>query len=185
MTALLGGDLRTAEEVSRLRRDQGGRLEVANVNAPGQVVVAGGREDLAWLADNAGELGIRRVMPLTVAGAFHSRFMAPAQAEVAAALEASSMKSPRFPVWSNTTARPHQPGKIGELLTRQLVEPVLFAESLEDMSAAGIGTFIHVGPGDMTAGLARKTVPGAEVHAISGLDDMPSVLDAVGTMGAH
>jgi [acyl-carrier-protein] S-malonyltransferase len=185
MTALLGGDLRTAEEVSRLRRDQGGRLEVANVNAPGQVVVAGGREDLAWLAHNAGELGIRRVMPLTVAGAFHSRFMAPAQAEVAAALEASSMKSPRFPVWSNTTARPHQPGKIGELLTRQLVEPVLFAESLEDMSAAGIGTFIHVGPGDMTAGLARKTVPGAEVHAISGLDDMPSVLDAVGTMGAH
>jgi [acyl-carrier-protein] S-malonyltransferase len=185
MAALLGADLEEAEEVSRRRRAEGGRLEVANVNAPGQVVVAGGRDDMDWLAENAGELGIRRVIRLPVAGAFHSGFMAPAQAEVAAALESSDMQSPRFPVWSNTSARPHRPGQIGELLVRQLVEPVLFAESLEDMARAGIDTFVHVGPGDVTAGLARRTVPGAVVHTISLIEDIPLVLGALGTMGAH
>ncbi|MGH8871819.1 MAG: ACP S-malonyltransferase [Acidimicrobiia bacterium] len=185
MAALLGTDRQTAEEMCRRRRAQGGRLEVANVNATGQVVVAGGREDLVWLGENARDLGIRRVSPLNVAGAFHSRFMAPAQAEVAAALETITMSPPRFPVWSNTSARPHVTGEIGDLLARQVVEPVLFADSLEDMSSSGIDIFIHVGPGDVTARLARRTVEGAEVHTISGLDDISAVLHAVGTMDEH
>jgi [acyl-carrier-protein] S-malonyltransferase len=158
---------------------------VANVNAPGQVVVAGGSNDLSWLAEHAGELGIRRVIPLAVAGAFHSGFMAPAQPELARALDAIEMRPLSFPVWSNTTARPHRPGQIGETLTRQLVEPVRFAASLDDMSAQGIDTFIHIGPGDVTAGLARRAVPGAGVHLISTVEDIPSVLDALGTMERH
>ncbi len=60
MAALLGVDHAKAEEVSQARRDQGGRLEVANVNAPGQIVVAGGEPDLAWLSESAGTLGIRQ-----------------------------------------------------------------------------------------------------------------------------
>jgi malonyl CoA-acyl carrier protein transacylase len=63
------------------------------------------------------------------------------------------------------------------------VEPVLFADSLVDMAASGIDTFIHVGPGDVTAGLARKSVPGATTHIVSRIEDIPSTLDAVGTMG--
>jgi [acyl-carrier-protein] S-malonyltransferase len=185
MAALLGADQVIAETACRLRQGQGGRLEMANVNAPGQVVVAGGSDDLSWLAGHAAELGIRRVIPLTVAGAFHSGFMAPAQPELAAALDAIEMRPPSFPVWSNTTARPHRQGQIGETLTRQLVEPVLFAASLEDMSAQGIDTFIHIGPGDVTAGLARRAVPGAGVHLISAVEDIPSVLDALGTMERH
>jgi [acyl-carrier-protein] S-malonyltransferase len=185
MAALLGADRDTAEQVCRSRREEGGRLDVANVNAPGQVVVAGAREDIDWLAEQSSRLGIRRVVPLAVAGAFHSGFMAPAQAELAAALESSSMEDPRFPVWSNTSARPHRPGEIADLLVRQLVEPVLFSDSLLDMAAAGIDIFVHIGPGDVTAGLARKTVPGAEVHSISKQADITSVLDALGTMGRH
>jgi [acyl-carrier-protein] S-malonyltransferase len=185
MAALLGADQETAEAVSRRRREQGGRLEVANVNAPGQLVVAGGREDLDWLAENAAGLGIKRVVPLNVAGAFHSRYMVPAQKKVVAALEAVQMAEPRFPVWSNTTARPHEKDDIGALLARQLVEPVLFSDSLRDMSAAGIDTFIHVGPGDVTAGLARRSVEGAPVHTISGVDDIRPTLDAIVTMDRH
>lgn len=185
MAALLGSDLAGAEEVCRIRRGEGGRLEVANVNAPGQVVVAGGRDDLDWLAEHSSRLGIRRVIPLAVGGAFHSGFMAPAQAELATALETTALGDPRFPVWSNTSARPHRAGEIGPLLVRQLVEPVLFADSLQDMAAAGIDPFIHVGPGDVTAGLARKTVPEAQVHAISAVADIASVLDALDSMGAR
>ncbi len=109
--------------------------------------------------------------------------MAPAQAEFSAALRSTTFSEPRFPVWSNTTARPHQTAEIGDVLFRQLVEPVLFSDSLQDMSGAGIDTFIHVGPGDVTAGLARRTVDGAHVHVISGLDDIRSALDAIVTMG--
>jgi len=185
MAALLGADRQAAEEVCRARREEGGNLWVANVNAPGQMVVAGGGEDLAWLVEHASELGFRRVIPLNVAGAFHSPFMAPARAELATALEAMQISEPGFPVWSNTTARPHRSGELEELLARQLVEPVLFSDSLQDMSAASVDTFIHVGPGDVTAGLARRSVEGAEVHTISGVADIRPVLDAVGTMGRH
>ena len=185
MAALLGADREAAEEVCRARREEGGSLWVANVNAPGQMVVAGSREDLDWLVEHAPEIGFRRVIPLNVAGAFHSPFMAPARAELATALAAMEISEPGFPVWSNTTARPHGSGELEELLARQLVEPVLFADSLKDMAAAGVDTFIHIGPGDVTAGLARKSVEGAEVHRISGVADIRPVLDAVGTMERH
>ncbi len=185
MVALIGADREQAEAVTLARRELGGRLEVANVNAPGQVVVAGGTDDLEWLAENGSGLGIRRVVPLNVAGAFHSQFMVSARGELTTALEAIELSEPRFPVWSNTTAKPHQTGEIAELLARQMIEPVLFADSLLDMSAAGIDTFVHVGPGDVTAGLARRTVAGASVLTISGIDDIRTGLDAIVTMGDH
>jgi [acyl-carrier-protein] S-malonyltransferase len=179
MAALLGAGHETAEEACRARRELGGRLEVANVNAPGQVVVAGGREDLDWLVANAAAFGVRRVVPLNVSGAFHTSFMAPAQAELVRALDALTLAAPTFPVWSNTTAKPHESGEIGATLTRQLVEPVLFSDCLLDMAATGIDTFLHVGPGDATAGLARRTVEGAQVLAVSRLEDIRSAMDAV------
>jgi len=182
MAALLGTDRDMAEQICETRRGEGGRLQIANVNAPGQIVVAGGRDDIAWLEMNASDLGARRVIPLNVAGAFHSGFMAPARAELAVALESALIEPARFHVWSNTTARPHDASDLGALLARQLVEPVLFSDTLVDMSAHGIDTFIHVGPGDVTGGLARKTVEGASVHIVSNLEDIPSVLDAVVTI---
>ena len=182
MAALIGVDRGAAEEICVTRRDAGGRLQVANVNAPGQVVVAGGREDIDWLVENAGDLGVRRAIPLGVSGAFHTEFMLPAQPTVAQALRSAAVGVPSFPVWSNTTAKPHEPDSIGALLVRQMVEPVLFADSLVDMYASGIDTFIHIGPGDVTAGLARRSVAGASVHIVSSVEDIPSTLDAVGTM---
>jgi [acyl-carrier-protein] S-malonyltransferase len=185
MAAIIGADRDRADEVALARRELGGRLEVANVNAPGQIVVAGGSDDLEWLAEQGSGFGIRRVLPLNVAGAFHSQFMVPAQDQLTTALGPIEISEPRFPVWSNTTARPHHVGEIGDLLSRQMTEPVLFSDSLLDMSAAGIDTFIHVGPGDVTAGLARRTVAGAAVHTISRIDDIRTVLDAVVTMNGH
>jgi [acyl-carrier-protein] S-malonyltransferase len=182
MAALIGADRDLAERISESRRSSGGRLQVANVNSPGQVVMSGGQEDIEWLTANAADLGLRRVIPLNVAGAFHSDFMAPARDELADALRGVSLREARFPVWSNTTASPHETGAIGDLLPRQLVEPVLFSDALLDMSRHGIDKFIHVGPGDVTAGLARKTVEGASVHVISRLEDIPSVPGVVGTM---
>lgn len=183
MAALVGADLETAESVTSQRRAAGGKLWVANINAPGQVVVAGGADDIAWLTETGRELGIRRVVPLTVAGAFHSPFMEPAAQRVRTALEATDPAPPRFPVYANLSASPHVPGSIVDALAGQVVSPVRFAEILESMASEGIDTFVHVGPGDVTAGLARRTLGRAvTVHAVSSLDDIPAVADALGTM---
>ena len=86
MAAVIGSDLATAEGAALARRQMGGRLFVANINAPGQIVVAGGAEDLDWLEAEIPHLGIKRVIRLKVAGAFHSPFMEAAADRLAAAL---------------------------------------------------------------------------------------------------
>jgi [acyl-carrier-protein] S-malonyltransferase len=179
MAALIGADGDLAAEVAAVRRAKGGRLEVANVNAPGQVVVAGSEDDLQWLHANARELGVRRVIPLKVAGAFHSAFMEPAADEVGDALSGVSFSDPAFPVWSNTTARPHETPDVTATLRAQVVSTVRFEECLRDMAASGIDTFVHIGPGDVTAGLARRVVEGASVHVVSEIGDIAAVSDSL------
>ncbi len=177
MAALLGGDLDTARAVTAERRDAGGSLWVANDNAPGQVVVAGAAADVAWICDEGRARGFRRAVPLKVAGAFHTPFMQPAALELAAALDGTSFGVPAFPVWTNVAARPGEDPAAD--LAAQLVGPVRFRESLEAMAAAGIEAFVHIGPGDVTAGMARRTVPGATVLAVGTLEDVAPVVEAL------
>jgi len=176
MAALIGGDFAAAEALAAERRTAGGWLWVANLNAPGQVVVAGGHEDLAWAAEHAAAHGIRRVIPLKVAGAFHSPFMEPAVAQLRSAVAATPWAAPRFPVWANATARRHGTD-IGAALLAQLTAPVRFAESLQDMAGYGVTTFVHVGPGDVTAGLAKRSVEGTEAIVVSSLGEIDAAVD--------
>jgi [acyl-carrier-protein] S-malonyltransferase len=180
MAALIGANSDLAEEISAARRDSGGKLWVANLNAPAQVVVAGGVADIEWLQAEGRSLGVRRVVPLKVAGAFHSPFMASAQAKLAAGLGIATTATPGFPVWSNVSAAPARLEEIPELLAGQVVAPVRFSESLEGMAGTGIHTFVHVGPGDATAGMARRTVPDAAILTINdlaGIDEAVNLLE--------
>ena len=114
-------------------------------------------------------------MQLKVAGAFHSPYMEPAADELYDALAAVDFGDPAFPVYANATAEPMtEPRR--ELL-EQLVAPVRFAETLQNMAATGVSTFVHVGPGDVTAGLVRRTVPDAEALVVSSLEEVPTVVD--------
>jgi [acyl-carrier-protein] S-malonyltransferase len=176
MAALVGTDLEVAERVCAARRDAGGRLWVANVNAPGQVVVAGAAGDIEWLVANARDHGVRRAIPLDVAGAFHSPLMAPAAEELGEALERVTFGPPRFEVWANATAAPHGDDVAGTLAA-QLTGTVRFAESLQSMATSGIERFVHVGPGDVTAGLARKSVEGTEPVVVSSLEDIDGAVE--------
>jgi [acyl-carrier-protein] S-malonyltransferase len=177
MAALIGVDEATAENVAATRRNAGGALWVANLNAPGQIVVAGGSDDIVWVAENGRDLGVRRAIPLKVAGAFHSPYMETAADELAAALSATHFAPPRFPVYANATAAPV--GDVATNLGEQLVNPVRFAATLEAMATAGVDTFVHVGPGDVTAGMVKRTVPDASVLVVSVLDDIPPVAEAL------
>jgi len=182
MAALIGADEDLATSIATRRQHDGGRLQVANINAPGQVVLAGGADDIDWLAANSRDLGVRRAIPLKVAGAFHSTFMEPAADEVAGALAGLEFDRLAFPVWSNTTAVEHEHDMISGLLIRQMVSPVRFRECLLGMAASGIDTFVHVGPGDVTAGMARRSVENATVVVVSTIDDIPAAVEVIGTM---
>lgn len=182
MAALIGVDVPAAEEIASSRRAEGGRLYVANINAPGQVVVAGAAADIDWVEAEARSLGVKKAVRLKVAGAFHSPFMAPAAARVAEAVAGLAVAEPRFPVYANVTAAPVTGATVSDLLVSQVVSPVRFADALERMGAAGADTFVHVGPGDVTAGMARRAVPEASVLVLNDLAGIPVVVDGLSTM---
>lgn len=173
MAALLGADLALAQTVVAARTNEGGNLTIANMNAPGQIVVAGDMDDLAWLESNARDLGVRRAVRLKVAGAFHSPFMASAARELADALETINFSSTSVDVYANVSGRPTTDPS-GTLLA-QLTAPVRFAETLENIASTGVDTFVHIGPGDVTAGLVKRTVKDADVKVVSSMDQARAV----------
>ncbi|MEX1005080.1 MAG: ACP S-malonyltransferase [Acidimicrobiia bacterium] len=182
MAALLGADVEVAEAVEAASHAAGGRLAVANDNAPGQVVVAGGAADLDWLDEHARELGVRRVIRLDVAGAFHSPFMRPAADRVAAALATIAPREGRFPVYANVTGTPVAPAEVPATLRDQVVGRVRFADTLRNMASAGIRGFIHVGPGDVTAGMVKRTLEGGNTLTVSALEGIDDVVAAIPTI---
>ncbi len=182
MAALLGADEDMAEAVCRANNEQGGRLVIANLNGPGQVVVAGGAADLEWLEEHSRALGVKRAVRLKVAGAFHSPFMAPAAARVEAAVASIDFSEPSFPVYANFTAEPAGSNDVASLLVRQVVSPVRFDSSIRAMLSSGIDTFVHIGPGEVTAGMARRIVPEGTVLAVSDLDGIEPVQSALFSM---
>jgi [acyl-carrier-protein] S-malonyltransferase len=175
MAALLGADLDKAEEIAALRRSEGGALYVANINAPGQIVVAGGTDDLAWLVAEARDLGVRRAIILKVAGGFHSPFMASAAESLGRALDATTINAPAFDVYANVTGQLTTDPRT--TLGEQLTSTVRFAETLGAMAETGVDTFVHVGPGDVTAGLAKRAVKGATVHVVSTTDQARAIAE--------
>ncbi len=80
------------------------------------------------------------------------------------------MGTPDFPVWANLTAEPVE--DVGASLVQQVVSPVRFDDSLRAMAAAGVDTFVHVGPGDVTAGMAKRTLPDVRIITVSSVDDL-------------
>ena len=173
MAALLGADIGLAETVVAQRAKKGGALSIANINAPGQIVVAGGMDDLDWLEQNARDLGVRRAIRLKVAGAFHSPFMASAAGALSEALESVAFSPALFDVYGNVSGQPtNDPGAT---LLAQLTEPVRFSETLENIAATGVETFVHIGPGDVTAGLAKRTVGSADVRVVSSVEQARTV----------
>lgn len=183
MMAVMGIGSERAEEIAETRRREGGRLVVANLNAPGQVVMAGGASDLDWLESKAKSLRLRRMVRLAVAGAFHSQFMAPAARQVAAALENVRPRSPGFPVYSNVTAEPVRQDRIAETLVAQVCSPVRFDRSLQAMAGGGVDVFVHVGPGKVTAGLAKRTVRSATVLVVNDLAGAARAAESLSSMG--
>ena len=133
-------------------------VEAANFNAPGQIIISGENNRIAAAVAGAKERGMKKVMPLNVAGAYHSRLMEPARAAFAAFLAPIPFAAPRFTVFTNTTgAAISDPAAIKGALISQVVSSVLWEDCMRAAAAAGATEFWELGPGGVLAGLARRT----------------------------
>lgn len=133
-------------------------IEAANFNAPGQIIVSGEKTKVAAAVAAAKDKGIKKVIPLNVAGAYHSRLMEPARAAFASFLDGVAFNAPKFPVFTNTTGRTvSEPAAIKAALVAQVVSSVLWEDCMRNAAAAGATEFWELGPGGVLAGLARRT----------------------------
>src|SRR5262249_710454 len=164
------GPLRSAcSDASR----NGSSVEIANLNAPGQLIVSGARDALDRLSELARAAGARRVLPLNVGGPFHSVYMRPAAAGVSEALGAASFRPARVPVVLNASAEEsREPRTLREELAVQVYSPVRWVESLRRLAELGCDRFLEVGPGIVLAGMIKRTLPEARVASFGSLIDL-------------
>lgn len=148
-------------------------IEAANFNAPGQIIVSGEKTKVGAAVAAAKERGIKKVMPLNVAGAYHSRLMEPARTAFAAYLAGIAFAAPKFTVFSNTTGQAvHDPVAIKAALVKQVVSPVLWEDCMRRAAAAGATEFWELGPGGVLSGLARRTEKSWAVRSFSEFADV-------------
>src|SRR6266481_112183 len=156
MAAMIGG---AENDVRQLAADHD--VDVANINAPGQIVISGERAKVEAAVGVAREYGIRRATLLNVAGAYHSRLMESAYEQLGAALQHVPMQPPRFPVISNVTgAEVRTPIEIRRTLQDQVTGTVRWLDCIERLAKLGCDFFIELGPGGVLAGLLRRAFKG-------------------------
>lgn len=148
-------------------------IEAANFNAPGQIIVSGEKIKVDAAVAAAKERGLKRVMPLNVAGAYHSRLMEPARAAFATFLESVPFAAPQITVFTNTTGRAvSDPMAIKAALVNQVVSSVLWEDCMRSAVATGAGEFWELGPGGVLAGLARRTEKAWTVRSFAEFADL-------------
>src|SRR5213594_577303 len=163
MAAMIGG---AENDVRQLAADED--VDVANINAPGQIVISGERAKVEAAVGVAREYGIRRATLLNVAGAYHSRLMESAYEKLGAALQHVPVQPPRFPVISNVTGEEMgTPIEIRRTLQDQVTGTVRWMDCMERLAGFGCDFFIELGPGGVLAGLLRRTRKDADVISVS------------------
>ncbi|QHA04401.1 acyltransferase domain-containing protein [Streptomyces broussonetiae] len=176
MSALLGGDPETS--IAHLEKLG---LTPANINGAGQIVAAGTLEQLAALAEDAPE-GVRKVVPLKVAGAFHTHHMAPAVTALEAAAAELTPADPTVRYVSNKDGQAVATGaEVLQRLVGQVANPVRWDLCMETFKELGVTALVEVCPGGTLTGLAKRALPGVKTLALKTPDD----LDAARTLIAE
>jgi [acyl-carrier-protein] S-malonyltransferase len=158
MAAVLGLEDSKVEEICAYVTEE--VVVAANYNCPGQLVISGTFAGIELAGAKLKEAGAKRVLPLTVGGAFHSPLMEPARAELAEAIMNTTFNTPICPVYQNAVAKAvSDPNEIKENLLIQLTAPVRWTASVQKMVADGATSFYEMGPGAVLTGLVKKIAP--------------------------
>ncbi|MDT5159657.1 MAG: [acyl-carrier-protein] S-malonyltransferase [Acidobacteriota bacterium] len=184
MAAVLGSDIETVESVCAEALREGEVCSPANINSPGQIVIAGSAAAVERAGALLKERGAKRVIPLKVSAPFHCALMLPAQERLAADLERVEFKDLSVPLVTNVDAALiHSGAQARDSLIRQVSSPVRWRESVELLVDAGVELFIELGPGKVLSGLVRQTAKRARSLNIEDAASLASTRTALGEEG--
>lgn len=175
MITLLGATPEQAREIATQCN-----VDVANLNCPGQIVLSGGKKEMEGVAAIAKEKGIRKVIPLNVAGAYHSRLMATAATGLAPHLANADLHAPRVPVVANYTATVTDGAdQILRALEDQVCGSVRWEESIRRLISMGFTEFVECGPGGIIAGMLKRIDPAVTCLSLESHADIVKHADAL------
>ena len=176
MVAVLNAEVSLIEEVCQ-EASAIGVVSPANYNTPSQIVIGG---EVAAV-DKAVELlkdgGVKRLIPLNVSGPFHTALLKPASERLAEVLETVEFSDFVQPLVGNTEAAVMEKERVSELLTRQVMEPVRFYDSIAIMQEAGVTEFIEIGPGKVLSGFIKKIDKSADVRQVEDVESLNALLE--------
>lgn len=181
MSAVLGLSAEKIEEVCKEIQSKGLVLEIANYNCPGQIVVTGQKEALEKAEALLMEKGARRVLPLSVSGAFHSSLLQDASLELEKVLQQSKLSLPKIPVYHNISGDKENVSStkdLIEILKQQICHSVRFEQTIRNMIRDGVDTFVEIGPGKTLSGFVRKVDRSVKVYTINTVKDLEGMVEA-------
>ena len=174
MAAVLG---MTGEAIEKVVDEIDG-VTIANYNCPGQIVITGWKESVEKASEALKEAGAKRVLPLNVSGPFHSPMLTEAGKELGQVLENVELSPLQIPYVTNVTAEyVRDISETKELLAKQVASSVRWQQSVENMIADGVDTFVEIGPGRTLAGFMRKINRGVKVYNVGTWEDVDKVVN--------
>ena len=176
MVAVLNAEVSLIEEVCQ-EASAIGVVSPANYNTPSQIVIGGEVAAVDKAVELLKDAGVKRLIPLNVSGPFHTALLRPASQRLAEVLETVEFSDFVRPLVGNTEATVMEKERVKELLTRQVMEPVRFYDSIAKMQEAGVTEFIEIGPGKVLSGFIKKIDKSADVRQVEDVESLNALLE--------
>ena len=176
MVAVLNAEVSLIEEVCQ-EASAIGVVSPANYNTPSQIVIGGEVAAVDKAVELLKDAGVKRLIPLNVSGPFHTALLKPASERLAEVIETVEFSDFVRPLVGNTEATVMEKERVKELLTRQVMEPVRFYDSISKMQEAGVTEFIEIGPGKVLSGFIKKIDRSADVRQVEDVESLNALLE--------
>ena len=176
MAAVLTSDLKKTIDAVEALNNQGVSINISNFNDGSQIVIGGLKDDIDYLKSNPVDLSAKRVIPLDVAGAFHSKFVSSAKKEVQNIVDEVEFSEGKFDVYMNVDAKVADLATIKQRLVDQIDNSVMFYDQILNIeNFAKPEKWYHIGPGNVTAGMVKKSISSEDIEIINSLDSLNNI----------
>ena len=176
MAAVLTSDLKQTIDAVEALNNQGVSINISNFNDGSQIVIGGLKDDIDYLKSNPVDLSAKRVIPLDVAGAFHSKFVSSAKQEVQNIIDKVEFSEGKFDVYMNVDAKVADFTTIKKRLVDQIDNSVMFYDQILNIdNIAKPEKWYHIGPGNVTAGMVKKSISSEGIEIINSLDSLNNI----------
>jgi len=176
MAAVLTSDLKQTIDAVKALNNQGVSINISNFNDGSQIVIGGLKDDIDYLKSNPVDLNAKRVIPLDVAGAFHSKFVSSAKEEVQNIIDEVEFSEGKFHVYMNVDAKVADLTNIKKRLVDQIDNSVMFYDQILNIeNIAKPEKWYHIGPGNVTAGMVKKSISSEGIEIINSLDSLNNI----------